>query len=321
MAKSKSAYYDLLKSLEDKIDLNDWESISEYAPGVPKDIRTFLGRLSMLEEVPYHYLVPDERLVPVYKNNGTETGALRFFWIDPLWVQSLLNGALSVGEDYDATHLLKEAMAGTYIAEVFQEDTIKRLKEQLSGSYSPEELEAQILNRLNSKQQHQLKTLTDKSEASVSQTNWRYTGFLLRSSIVSSMKGLQVTAQGFDNYNDKKEPRKLSVLRMESIADDTLFCLCEGIITQVVITQPAENLHFGFNMGNDSCYKLINNKTVEMPRRNNRRTLQFSGPDGIIARLNEATGNQVSSGDVASLLLSKPIKHTVTMDWKGEGHK
>ena len=326
MAKSKkSLYYDLLEDLTDKIDLDDSQSIAKYAPGVPKDIRVFLGRLSMLQDVPYHYLVPDARLVNMHKEDGKEIGALRFFWIDPLWVQSLLSGALSVGEDYDASYLLKEAMAGNYIAEVFHEDTVKRLKDQLSGSYSPEDLKTELLKRLNADQAYKLTEVNEIRPPSVSQTNWRYTGFLLRSSIVSGIKGLEVTAKGLDQYNDKKEPRKLSVLRVEYISDDTLFCLCEGIITQVVITQPAENLHFGFNVDrNNEYYKLVDEKKkVPIRQRNNKRTLKFNGEDGIIAALSAAigkttAGDPIGPGEVALHLLAKPVRHTVTIDWQKE---
>jgi hypothetical protein len=320
MAKENKSYYNLLDDLTDKIDLDNSSSIAEFAPGVPKDIRTFLGRLSMLQDVPYHYLVPDARLVHVRQENGKEIGALRFFWIDPLWVQSLLSGALSVGEDYNASFLLKEAMAGNYIAEVFHEDSVKRLKDQLSGAYSPVALEQEILDRLNvdREKRYKVKEIGKAAPATTSQTNWRYTGFLLRSSIVSSLKGLEVTAKGLDNYDDKSL-RKLSVLRVEYIADDTLFCLCEGIITQVVITQPAENLHFGFNVDNDGHYKMVNeDKKVKIQHRNNKRTLKFNGNDGIIAALSTATGTAVGPGDVAVHLLSKPIRHTVTIDWKEE---
>lgn len=321
MAKENKSYYNLLDNLTDKIDLDDSSSIAEFAPGVPKDIRTFLGRLSMLQEVPYHYLVPDARLVHVRRENGKEIGALRFFWIDPLWVQSLLSGALSVGEDYNASFLLKEAMAGNYIAEVFHEDSVKRLKDQLSGAYSPTDLQQEILKRLNAgrEEEYQVENIEKVAPPTPSQTNWRYTGFLLRSGIVSSLKGLEVTAKGLDSYDDKSSPRKLSVLRVEYIADDTLFCLCEGIITQVVITQPAENLHFGFNVDDDGHYKMINeDKKVAIKQRNNKRTLKFSGKDGIVAALSAATGTAVGPGDVAVYLLSKPIRHTVTIDWKEE---
>ncbi|WP_436763053.1 hypothetical protein [Streptosporangium sp. V21-05] len=56
---------------------------------MPDDVRTFLDDLARLRGVPYRYLVPDERLLPV------ET--IRFLRLDPRWIAHLLDGATSVG--------------------------------------------------------------------------------------------------------------------------------------------------------------------------------------------------------------------------------
>lgn len=56
---------------------------------MPDEVKSFLGDLARLRGVPYRYLVPDERLLPV------ET--IRFLRLDSRWIAHLLDGATSVG--------------------------------------------------------------------------------------------------------------------------------------------------------------------------------------------------------------------------------
>ena len=41
--------------------------------------------------------------------------------------------------------------------------------------------------------------------------------------------------------------RPLQVVRLERVADDTIFCVCEGIISEIDVIQPAETVHFGIS--------------------------------------------------------------------------
>lgn len=52
-------------------------------------IQTWLNDLSLLAGVPFNYLVPHVDMLP--------EEAIRFFWIDPRWVDCLLDGAFSIG--------------------------------------------------------------------------------------------------------------------------------------------------------------------------------------------------------------------------------
>ncbi len=56
---------------------------------MPNDISSWLNDLSLLKGVPFNYLVPDERLLPVE--------SIRFFCIDRFWINCLLDGAFSIG--------------------------------------------------------------------------------------------------------------------------------------------------------------------------------------------------------------------------------
>jgi hypothetical protein len=57
-----------------------------------------------LEGIPFGYLVPDERMLSIE--------SLRFSYVDPLWVECLLDGAFSIGRVLSTDRQLDEKMAG-----------------------------------------------------------------------------------------------------------------------------------------------------------------------------------------------------------------
>ena len=56
---------------------------------LPQDIKTWFEQLGLLSSVPFNYLVPDEQMLPLE--------SIRFFCLDWFWVDSLLDGAFSIG--------------------------------------------------------------------------------------------------------------------------------------------------------------------------------------------------------------------------------
>lgn len=56
---------------------------------MPQDVEDWLLSLARLEDVPFSYLVPEANLLP--------EESIRFFWLDPNWIRSLLDGAYSIG--------------------------------------------------------------------------------------------------------------------------------------------------------------------------------------------------------------------------------
>ena len=55
----------------------------------PPEVTRFCARAVLLYGVPFHYLVPDERMLP--------PESIRFFYLDPGWIATLIQGATSVG--------------------------------------------------------------------------------------------------------------------------------------------------------------------------------------------------------------------------------
>jgi hypothetical protein len=63
---------------------------------LPREVSDWFRRLSLLEGAPFKYLVPDERLLPLE--------SIRFFQLDWLWIECLLDGAFSIGRVIAADH-------------------------------------------------------------------------------------------------------------------------------------------------------------------------------------------------------------------------
>ena len=54
-----------------------------------QDIKSWFEKLGLLYNVPFNYLIPDEKILP--------QESIRFFYLDWFWVESLLDGAFSIG--------------------------------------------------------------------------------------------------------------------------------------------------------------------------------------------------------------------------------
>jgi hypothetical protein len=99
----KRAHAQCLKQDEQRL-LHPHLPTSESAPEehpLPADLAKWFRDLSELRGVPFNYLVPDERMLP--------PESIRFFWLDPAWVDCLLDGAFSIGRVTSAAHAQDQA--------------------------------------------------------------------------------------------------------------------------------------------------------------------------------------------------------------------
>jgi hypothetical protein len=69
--------------------------VSSLAPP-PPEVSTWFDQSNVLKGVPFNYLVPDSRMLP--------EESIRFFEVDPLWVDCLLDGAFSLGRVTEVDH-------------------------------------------------------------------------------------------------------------------------------------------------------------------------------------------------------------------------
>lgn len=108
----------------------NYDSTVENAP--PKDIVDWLAQLTLLQGVPFEYLVPYSALLP--------HESIRFFYIDENWQDRMVDGAISVGVSSTQDNMFNAAWYEALYAEV-QAQRLKirtdmRNQEALSSSDS-----------------------------------------------------------------------------------------------------------------------------------------------------------------------------------------
>ncbi len=178
---------------------------------VPEPLRNFLARLRLLYGVPFNYLVPDSRLLPVE--------SIRFFYIDRNFTDRLVDGALSVGKATTREFLHAKAMNGDVRQRVDEEEHL--LRRQLRG---------------------------EGGKVIVPVTP-ELTGLLLRSRAVSGWPGLEVKAyRGTTKATATGKGTKLPLLRMDRLAPDVMLCIFDGVPTRVDIEEPREGIQFGVDL-------------------------------------------------------------------------
>lgn len=182
---------------------------------VPADIAAWLGRLLTLAGVPFEYLVPDEGMLP--------PESIRFFRLDDNWVQALLDGAFSLGRD-----LTTEATGAS-----------ANLDRVLIGPVTARARAAAPLRP---------RAGVAAPAADSADTVW--TGFLLRSRVVSDYPGLGVNVYPLGHTPDDPPPPVLMpVRRLDRLGQtgDTLFCLVHGDAYRVDVHEAPELLHYGID--------------------------------------------------------------------------
>ncbi|MDF5736620.1 MULTISPECIES: hypothetical protein [unclassified Nostoc] len=191
---------------------------------IPPELVTWLARLKLLHGVPFHYLVPHEKMLP--------QESIRFFQVDLNWLKCLLEGALSLGNTTQGDQDHRQALSPTIHKQAHQEATALRQNMILPNA-----------SKIHSRSQH-------NSEQPLS-------GFLLRSAVVSGWPGLEIEA--YPSGADTEDPnQKLKILRMERLSDNIVLCLFEGILQNVFIHEPTEGLHFGVDIDeNLKLYKEL----------------------------------------------------------------
>jgi hypothetical protein len=187
---------------------------------VPRDIRLWLGRLRLLEAVPFSHLVADAALLP--------PESIRFFHLDRGWTDSLVEGAMSVGTVTTSDRAALETLYPIIRDEVDEAERLVRLPGWEPG------------------------------EAVPSGNAGPVTGFLLRSRMVSGWPALHVRAYGKDNLavrpkvpdrdvddGDDTTLSRLPLLRMERLAPAVLLVLVDGLPRVVHVEEPRAGVQYG----------------------------------------------------------------------------
>lgn len=155
--------------------------------------------------------VPTQYLVPDVRMLPPES--LRFFVLDENWIDCLMDGACSIGRAALGHAASEPAVVAALHARARHAARHVRARRLGCGTAA----------------------VGDDAPAGVS-------GFVMRSQAVSAFPTMQVGATtGGDT------PTALSILRLEALAPDILFCLFDGMVGAVTFSEPSEGLNFGFD--------------------------------------------------------------------------
>lgn len=153
--------------------------------------------------------VPFSYLVPEEELLPPES--IRFFYLDENWLDALTDGALSIGR-------------------------VDRLEAKTDQEFF-DPLNRVATTQLTTPRYRKMHENHRRGECAGAVESEIRTGFLLRSGLVNQWKGLE--AFGYCGN------RQLEILRMEALTNEILFCIFDGELSKLVISQPKTGLRFG----------------------------------------------------------------------------
>lgn len=233
-------------------------------------IANWLGKVQLLEGVPFNHLVPDPAALPVE--------SLRFFYIDQNWLNSLTDGALSIGVQSTKDSFFRQIMKGVLDSAVEEEKLVMRAK--IAGTASGD---------------HE----GDSTKEAMS-------GILIRSAIVSGWPGLVVEAF----KGDRQSGTPLKLLRMDRLSPDVLLCIFLDIPDTIVIAEPPQGLCFGVEDNGGINLRKLSEQTGQptgktFPSTGGFQTFYRSANAGVgqfVLNLNDGSGSVIQTLETAPYL-------------------
>jgi hypothetical protein len=234
---------------------------------VPPEVQTWLARLALLYGVPFEHLVPDATMLPAE--------SIRFFHLDANWVESMVDGAFSVG-----VHSQRDVRFHRLLQPAVREATAiaaGKLRRQLRGA-------------------------PDASGAAeaVDTPDARRAGFLMRSEIVSGWPGLEIAGYAGP---DPDTSDRVPIVRLDRLAPDLLMCLFADVPELVVVNEPREGLHFG--VGSQELEGL----DWDGPDDHGRIAVGDLAGKLADAGLGTLAGRDLGPGDFAALMIDSAAEH------------
>lgn len=170
----------------------------------------WLARTSLLYDVPFDHLVADSRLLPIE--------SIRFFYLDRAWIDSLVDGAMSIGVQSS-----RDSHYYTITKDLIR-DALDRLtlgiREQLLGLPA---------------------TQQDPTDGVIA-------GFLLRSDVLVQYPGIEIKGYRSVGKDDEGAPLgidRMQILRLDRLSPNVLICLFPDAPAWIEFDQPSEGLCFG----------------------------------------------------------------------------
>ena len=179
---------------------------------VPRDLRQWLARLRLLEQVPFCYLVPDSLLLP--------PESIRFFYVDRNWTDALVQGALSVGTVSSSDRAELEQLHRQIRDELDEEERATRTPPGEAVQKGP------------------AGTITGLLLRSRAVSGWP--GLHVRAYRREVGPDVQVQPES--------HPDRLKLLRLERLAPAVILALFDGVPAVVQIEEPRTGVQFGVRL-------------------------------------------------------------------------
>ncbi len=278
------------------------ESYTSY----PEEITEWLSKLQLLRDVPLNYLVADENMLP--------PESIRFFYVDPNWIQALTDGALSIGRNIskETTQTASMSIEAAFSKKIKP----KSLKTVPSRNFQFEkaltqgminhsrqaafEVRKKYLGLQNPETKFSTASAKTIQSTSVPIPDF-ISGFLLRSLVVRDFPGLGVKAYAQGQEPSGSNPGTcLDIIRLERLSSesDTIICFIGGDPFQVDIHEAPEALHYGIDTFSTDNGSSSGSKTVYHFTKNNNN-INLGTPQTV--NLNSADGGVFRSGDSRTL--------------------
>ncbi|HEX3685586.1 MAG TPA: hypothetical protein VHU83_23835 [Bryobacteraceae bacterium] len=161
-------------------------------------IAAWLANLTLLFPLPFSYLVPDPHMLPVE--------SIRFFYVDPSWIDALFAGAMSIGIHGSADTAVQRAMLPS-LTQAVSAQRLQRFRRRKAAAATPQD------------------------------TATKMSGVLLRSQLVSAWPGLAVSAT--------RGGAPLHLVRDDCPSQNVRLVLFDGIPDTVTLGEPYQGLNFG----------------------------------------------------------------------------
>jgi hypothetical protein len=219
--------------------------------------------LSLLVHVPFPYLVPSEELLP--------QESLRFFAVDPHWLECLRDGAFSIGRVLETDRQRETAIRPTPVIHRGAIATADRQTAILAadaarkdGEYAGCQLRItagaargqwrMIRHYEGASRQAELDRGWDADETPDGTSRYEihtapppHSGLLLRSEVVAGWPGLRVDGYAGVPEAGHENRSRAALLRMERLSKNVLLCLFDREVHTVDFHLKPETLHFGFD--------------------------------------------------------------------------
>lgn len=174
--------------------------VSEHVGPLLDPVADWLANLGLLHPVPFSHLVPDARLLPVE--------SIRFFYVDPDWIDALKAGACSIALHSSADVAAFRALH-PHLTHAVAEKTGQRCARRDDGA----------------------------AQAGTYPGRIKMTGMVIRSELVSSWPSLVVAATLAGN--------PVCLPRNDCPSKNVRLCLFDGIPDTVTLAEPYQGLLFG----------------------------------------------------------------------------